>query len=181
MHVHHVVTNIPLSPWYWGFLQGTSVLHPKLTSRKLRAVNLDQLRTDVAALTTGDRSSNLDVGGLVRSYNYGLQHVLNQHAPLVTRCIRNRPSAPWLSSEVRDARRKRRRAERLWRRTKLSIHKEMYINMRNEVTKCITVAKRQYFTSKIDSVVFSIKQLFKVSNDLKKNKKKKNWYFSFTN
>ena len=95
-----------------------------VTSRNLRAVNL--LRTDVAALTTC-KLSNLDVGGLVTSYNDGLQQVLNQHAPLVTRCVRDRPSAPWLSFEVRDARRKRRRAERLWRTTKLSIHKEMYI------------------------------------------------------
>ena len=72
----------------------------------------------------------------------------------------------WLTSEVRDARRKRRRAERLWRTTKLTIHKEMYINMRNEVTKCVIAAKRLYFTSKIDSAVFSTKQLFKVSNEL---------------
>ena len=103
----------------------------------------------------------MDVESLVQSYNDGLQQVLNQHAPLVTRCIRDRPSAPWLTSEVRDARRKRRRAERLWRTTKLTIH-----NMRNEVTKCAIAAKRLYFTSKIDSAVFSTKQLFKVSNEL---------------
>ena len=42
----------------------------------------------------------------------------------------------------------------------------MYINMRKEVTKCVTAAKRLYFTNKIDSAVFSTKQLFKVSNDL---------------
>ena len=40
--------------------------------------------------------------------------------------------------------------------------------MRDEVTKCVTAGKRQYFTSKIDSAVFSTKQHFKVSNDLKK-------------
>ena len=45
----------------------------------------------------------------------------------------------------------------------------MYINMRKEVTKCVTAAKRLYFTSKIDSAVFSTKQLFKVSNDLRKS------------
>ena len=133
------------------------------------SIDLDHLRTDVAALTTSEKLSNLDVESLVQSYNDGLQQVLNQHAPLVTRCIRDRPSAPWLTSEVRDARRKRRRAERLWRTTKLTIHKEMYINMRNEVTKCVIAAKRLYFTSKIDSAVFSTKQLFKVSNELLRN------------
>ena len=146
-----------------------------VTSRNLRALDLDHLRTDVAALTTSERLSNLDVESLVQSYNDGLQQVLNQHAPLVTRCIRDRPSAPWLISEV--ARRKRRRAERLWRTTKLTIHKEMYINMRNEVTKCVIAAKRLYFTSKIDSAVFSTKQLFKVSNELLR----KSWYFHITN
>ena len=81
---------------------------------------------------------------------------------MVTMCIRDRQSAPWLSSAVRDTRRKRRRAERLWRTTKLTIHRDM----RNEVSKCVTAAKRLYFTSKIDSAVFSTKQLFKVSNEL---------------
>ena len=119
------------------------------------------LQTDMAALTTS-ACKKLDVASLVKTYNDGLQQVLDKHALLVTRCIRDHPSAPWLSAEVRDARRKRRCAEQLWRTTKLSIHKDMYINMRKEVTKCVTAAKRLYFTSKIDSAVFS-KQLFKVS------------------
>ena len=44
----------------------------------------------------------------------------------------------------------------------------MYIDLRNLANKCVVAAKRQYFANKIDSITFSTKQLFKVSNDLLK-------------
>jgi hypothetical protein len=139
-----------------------------VTSRNLRAMNSDHLQADVARLTISFREKlhSRDVTSLVNSYNEGLQHILDQHAPLITRRIRDRPSAPWLTTEVRDARRKRRRAECLWRKTKLTVHREMYISSRNEAKNCINIAKKQYFTDKIDSTAFSTKQLFNLSNNL---------------
>ncbi|XP_072037652.1 uncharacterized protein [Amphiura filiformis] len=139
-----------------------------VTSRNLRAVKLDNLKMDLAALTSSicEKVPNSDIVGLVDSYNDGLRQVLDRHAPLQTRSVRDRPSAPWLTAEVRDARRSRRRAERLWRKTKLTVHKEMYINMRNEATQHVIAAKRQFYTAKIDSDTFSTKQLFSVSNQL---------------
>ena len=47
-----------------------------VTSRHLLAVNF--LWNDVAALSNGAKLSNLDIGGLVRTHNDGLQQVLNQ-------------------------------------------------------------------------------------------------------
>ena len=73
---------------------------------------------------------------------------------------------PWLTTEVRNSRRRRRRAKRLWRKTKLSIHEEMYINARNDTAKHITATKKEYYSGKIDSVGFSTKQLFNMSSEL---------------
>ncbi|XP_072028205.1 uncharacterized protein [Amphiura filiformis] len=139
-----------------------------VTSRNLRAVIFDNLQPDVAGLTASvlSRSPNLDVCGLVDAYNTGLQQVLDQHAPLTTRLVRDRPSAPWLTAEVRDARREKRRAERLWRKIELTVHKELYISSRNNANNCVTNAERQYFADKIDSAASSTKQLFTIANDL---------------
>jgi hypothetical protein len=110
--------------------------------------------------------SDLDVSGLVDTYNNGLEQILNQHAPLTTRCVKARSSAPWLTTEIRNARRERRRAERTWRKSMLTVHRDIYIKFRNHVKNCISVAKKQYFTAKIDSAASSSKQLFNISNDL---------------
>ena len=139
-----------------------------MTSRNLRAVQKDQFKTDLATViySVHEKKHNLNVGSLVDSYNSGLRTVLDRHAPLNIRRVRDRPSALWLTKEVRNARRKRRRAERLWRKTKLTVHKEMYINTRMEATQHVIAAKRQFFANKIDSGTFSTKQLFSVSNQL---------------
>ena len=128
-----------------------------VTSRNLRAIQKDEFSTNLVELKSDINESlpNLDIEGLVGAYNGGLRKVLDRHAPLNTRNVKDRPSAPWLTTEVRDARRDRRRAERRWRKTKLAVHKEMYINLRNDTKEHIVTAKRQFFANKIDNFSFS--------------------------
>ena len=136
-----------------------------VTSRNLRAIDRDQLNADFSALSSLNMN-NLTVDSLINTYNDTLRFTLDQHAPLATRSVKDRPSAPWLTTEVRNARRERRRAERRWRKTKLSVHEQVYIDARNETIKHITAAKKEYYASKIDSDGFSTKQLFNVSSEL---------------
>ena len=135
-----------------------------VTSRNLRAVKKDDLKLDLVSLSS--TFPNSDAPDLVSFYNDGLRQILDKHAPLRTRRVRHRPSAPWLSAEVRSARRRRRRAERAWRKTKQTVHMEIYVNARKETTQHILAAKKQYFANKIESTSFSAKQLFNVSNQL---------------
>jgi len=138
-----------------------------VTSRNIRAVNSSNLQQDVAKLVISTRPTfaNADCESLVNCYNDGLNLVLDSHAPLVTRSVRDRSSAPWLSDQVRNARRKRRQAEQRWRKSKLTVHKEIYIQERNNTKLCIDNAKRQYFAKKLNSTS-STKQLFNVTNEL---------------
>ena len=87
-----------------------------VTSRNLKAVQQDQLQSDVKCMTqaAGEQLADLDTATLVDTYNTGLSEILDRHAPLVTRRVRDRPSAPWLTEEVREARRRRRRAPVGW-------------------------------------------------------------------
>ncbi len=45
--------------------------------------------------------------------------VLDRHAPLRERRVTDRPSAPWISEDVKSAKAEKRRAERQWRKTGL--------------------------------------------------------------
>ena len=138
-----------------------------ISSRDFKAVSQTEFQSDVKRFTeaTGNRIDDLDVVALVDTYNNGLLEILDRHAPSVTRRVRDRPSAPWLTEEVREVRRKRRRAERQWRKSRLTVHRQILISARNEVKSCIQKAKRDYFSEQIDSAS-AAKQIFSVSDKL---------------
>ena len=77
--------------------------------------------------------------------------VLGRHAPSVTIRVRDCPSAPWMTEEIREARRRRRLAERRWRATRLTFHREIYAKERAAVKACVQEAKRRFYCEKIDS------------------------------
>ena len=130
-----------------------------VTSRHVRAVCLSDFQNDVKAFaeSTSAPLADRDLGDLVTVYDDGLLDILDHHAPLVTRRVRDRPSAPWMSEDLREARRRRRRAERRWRKTHLTIHRQIYVKERASVRSSVQATKRQYYCDK---------QLFSVSNEL---------------
>ena len=86
-----------------------------VTSRNIKAICLSDFQSDVRAWVeaASQQCSDLDLASLVVDvYNDGLCRVLDRHTPSVTRCVRDRPSAPWMTEEIREARRRRTLAER---------------------------------------------------------------------
>ena len=89
------------------------------------------------------------------------------------RRVRPQKNAPWFSGvagEVRSLKQQRRRAERLWLKTGLAVHKQLYNNAKKLVTKLVHKAKTTYYCNKIKESL-SCKQLFSVANQLLGNKK----------
>ena len=66
-------------------------------------------------------------------YNTCLRQVLDHHASLVTRTVTDRTSTPWMTLEVKQAKVERRTAERKWRQSGLTVHREIYAKQRNLV------------------------------------------------
>ena len=80
----------------------------------------------------------------------GLHAVMDYHALLVTRCVSHRRSALWLTDEVREARRRRRQAERRWRSTRLTVHREIFVKEQATMKKFIQDTRKLHYSSKID-------------------------------
>ena len=99
------------------------------------------------------------------SYSAGFRAVVDRHAILVTRCVSHRRSAPWLTGEIREAPRRRRQAERRWRSTRLTVHREIFVKKRATVKRCIQDVRKLHYNSKID-ICSTTKQLFAVSDEL---------------
>ena len=113
-----------------------------VASRNIRAVCSSDLQANLKAMvdSAGEQRSHLDLENLVDVYNNGLRQVLDRHAPSVTRRVRDRTSAPWMSKEVRAARQRWRRAERRWRKTRLTVHREIFVKERAAVRSCVLAA-----------------------------------------
>ena len=95
-----------------------SLLEKTISYRKLKSIDLNSFQSDLAA-TDLCRNPPEALEDLAKCYNGTLKVVLDKHAPLITRSIKERPRVPWFNEEIKMAKRERRKAEKRWRRTKL--------------------------------------------------------------
>jgi hypothetical protein len=77
-----------------------------------------------------------------------------------------RPVAPWLNDQIRDAKKEMRKSERVWRSTKLTVHRDLYKADKNNVTLLIDQSKQKYYTEQIEENTGNQKGLYKVVNQL---------------
>ena len=134
-----------------------------ITSRCLRKVDSEQFKSDVSTAVRGVDTSRPDQ--LADSYNATLKTVLDKHAPVVTRRVTDRPAAPWMTAEIIAAKQQRRRAERKWRKTGLTVHRQIYAGHRNTVSRMIRDAKRKFLRDRVQNAS-STRELFSVSNEM---------------
>ena len=76
----------------------------------------------------------MELNDLVSCYDETLSSALDRHAPLITKTIIKRPTVPWLTGDIKVAKRQRRKAEKKWRRTKLHSDFLVYKAKKNEAT-----------------------------------------------
>ena len=77
-------------------------------------------------------------------YNTCLRQLLDRHAPIVTRTVTYRTSAPWMSLEIKQAKVQRRLAVQKRRESGFAVHREIYVKQRNLVSNMISKAKKKY-------------------------------------
>ena len=103
---------------------------------------------------------------LAKCYNSTLKDILDKHAPLITRSIKERPRVPWFNEEIKMAKRERRKAEKKWRRTKLYTDLAAFKIKRNATTALMNKARREFYTNFIEENSKDQKKLFAASNRL---------------
>ena len=101
---------------------------------------MHDFRTDVHDLLGSATQSNST--GPLGVYNTYVRQLLDRHAPLVTRIVMDRTSAPRITLEIKQAKVQRRLAERKWRESGLTVHREMFVKQRNLVSKMVSKAEK---------------------------------------
>ena len=138
------------------------------TFRRYNKINNILFREDLAACFP-DTSSDLD--GLIDQFTSSITDIINKHAPLTTRKIPIRQSFPWYSIDIKLAKQERRKAERRWNHTGLTIHRDIFKYHRRKVKELIAKAKAKYYQDAIIEWSDS-KSLFRVMDHLLKHRLK---------
>ena len=131
----------------------------KSTYRKYRAIDMNLLRADIlAASLPAENTPSVDT--VVDLYNTCLINLMDKHAPQRTREFAERPLIPWYNPEIDVMKQWRRKCERLYRRSGLTVHKDMYRESRSKLNALIADSKLTYYRDTIMSDCTTHKSLF---------------------
>jgi hypothetical protein len=97
----------------------------------------------------------------INQFNSSCLSVINNHAPLLTKTIKDRKSAPWFDGEYKCQRILRRKAQKRWKRTQLPEDKSTYVKLRDHCSKLAAKKKIEYHQNEFKKRNYSPKSLFK--------------------
>lgn len=140
-----------------------------ITYRKIKTIDIKSFESDISASQLGNPSSFDSVEEAVSTYNKVLSQTLDKHAPAVTKTITVHPDTPWYNSEIDSAKKARRKAEKTWRKSKLTIHRSIFMEKREEVNMLIKAAKQNHYSNMINGS-HDTKKMFKIVDELTSNK-----------
>ena len=127
---------------------------------RLKSINFDDFRHDVSASLKHLLDENTNLNDNLDHYSKSLLDAPDKHAPLKNCVITLRPCAPWYTPEIDEAKKKRRKLERRWRSSHLTIDHELYVMQSNAVKELIFDSKRIYYSTLIEEQKCDPKKLF---------------------
>ena len=109
-----------------------------------------------------------DVSALSDCYDNTLRSLLDQYAPVKKLIITVRPAAPWYCDNIKQEKAERRKLERRWRSTKLTIDRELYTEQCKRVNQLIHESKMKFYSDVINENTNNQRVLFSCSTSAAK-------------
>ncbi len=134
-----------------------------ITFRNIKNIDVPSLADELAIFSSKSDFSTVDE--LVSYYNDGLTTILDDFAPVKIRTVSFVHSAPWFTPELREFKTKGRRLERLYVRSGLTVHKEMYAEHIQNYKNALFKAKSVYYSNIIGVSNANSRLLFSMVNN----------------
>ena len=132
-------------------------------SRKLHSINKAEFRADIQNLV--DESKSIDtLDSIVKHYNETGRHILDKHAPEQKRNIILRKPNPWTTDDIRPEKKQRRKFERKWRKSKLTVDFEAFREQKNKVNNTLMSMRKAFYSKLISENAKKPRELFKSIN-----------------
>jgi hypothetical protein len=132
-----------------------------ITFRNLRLINNDEFRHDLQqSLSSTNTSSEATFEEAISTYDSLCLKTIDAHAPMITKTITDRKSAPWFDGEYKCQRILRRKAEARWKKSHSPADKATYIKLRNHCSDLALKKKQLYHQQQFEKHNHSPKSLF---------------------
>ena len=89
-----------------------------------------------------------DLNLSVEDYNTALNNAYSTHYPPQTRWVNHRPRATWFNQDLRVARREKGRLERMFRKSHLNVHRQLFMEACSRYNRMLDSVKLDYFKAK---------------------------------
>ena len=132
--------------------------------RNFRTVNAATFRQDIPVFRSEDLES-LSIEQLVNMYNT-LTCLVDKHAPVKERSVRLRQDTAWYNEDLRNEKRVKQQKERAWRKSKLEVHRQIYVDQCKRVNNLLTKTKAAYYSHMVSDAGNNQQRLFRIVNRL---------------
>ena len=101
-------------------------VHPErkqIDVRSLKRITYDALEADLIGVNINRECTDVNI---VRQYDASLSSLLDKHVPSKRIYVVDRPMNDWMTDDILVLKALRRKYESLWRKTRLTVHFDMY-------------------------------------------------------
>ena len=143
--------------------------YKQINFRKVKDIDVDLFRQDLLNLPlfSQDRST-LSIENLCLSFDRSLSELLDRHAPLISKSVRDSNCTPWYTDELHELKREKRRCEDKFKRFKIFTDLVSFKTLRSQYIYQCNQAKKRYFTDLIIDCGNDQRRLFGVISKLTK-------------
>ena len=133
--------------------------------RAFHSINIASFMTDIitSELVTHPKEH---VSDLYKQYRQILKTLLDKHAPAKSKSVSQKPSAPWMTPEIIQSKRRRRYLERVWRKSRSSLDRSRYTRQCHLCNRQMSKAKSYYYENMVANNSATPKQLWKCINQI---------------
>ena len=124
--------------------------HPErkqIDVRSLKRIQCDVLEADLFGVNIDKECT--DVNLVVRQYDASLSYLLDKHAPSKRIYVVEIPMNDWMTDDILVLKALRRKYQSLWRKTRLTVHFDMYSGSCIDVKTAISKSKSEILQKKI--------------------------------
>ena len=143
-------------------------VHPErkqIDVRSLKRITYDALEADLIGVNIARECTDVNI--VVRQYEASLSSLLDKHAPSKRIYVVDRPMNDWMTDDILVLKALRRKYESLWRKTRLTVHFDMYSeSCMYGCKKAISKSKSVILQNKIPDCNGDQKKLFKIVDTL---------------
>lgn len=133
-----------------------------ITFRNLRTMNIAEFKHDLQQSLSNSRHTISDTKfeDAISLYDSVCLKAIDAHAPLTTKTITDRKSAPWFDGEYKCQRILRRKAEARWKKSHSPADKAIYVKMRDHCSVLASQKKKLFHQEQFEKYNYSPKSLF---------------------